>query len=183
MSQLIRELVASDWPRMARLRAGRKTHAGAPVESFSSVPITWVDTRYQTAPCWAVGCFVDQKLVAYICAYSYPGSKFWVLDLMISSGDPSNLHACLDACLERYEALGVNEFYYAFPEKWARAYKNYWRESIPRLQRYVIEDILVIPPRAIPQEDWIWEHILHNTVVPVGFLLRRSRLETQQSQE
>jgi hypothetical protein len=80
----------------------------------------------------------------------------------------------LDACLEHYEARGVNQFYYAFPQKWARAYRSFWKAGVPRLRKYVIEDITVIDSHKVNADPFIWNHILHQVVVPVAFLLRRS---------
>ncbi len=171
---LVRLCDVSDWPRMCRLRLGRRTHAGAPVDTFSSVAIGTIHPRYLSAPNIAVGCWVDDKLEAFICASGYP--EFWVLDLMISNGDPKYLRACLEYCLQHYESHGVAQFYYAFPQKWARAYRSFWREGAESLRKYTIEDCKVIEPYAIP-DDFVWEHILHQIVVPVPFLLRRSYVQ------
>lgn len=133
-----------------------------------------LNARYQVDPHYAVGNFEDDKLVAYICCYQ--AEDFWVLDLMISDGRPTNLHPCLDACLEHYEARGVTQFYYAFPQKWARAYKSFWRDSVPRLRKYTIEDKQVIEANRKP-EQWIWEHVMHEYIAPVPLLLRRSHVE------
>jgi hypothetical protein len=128
----------------------------------------------------AVGAFDNEQLIAYICAYhddeahDVHGQQFWTLDLMISTGEPQRLRDCLQHCLEYYENRGVNQFYYAFPEKWARAYRSFWKAGTPNLRRYVIEDQCVIQPRQRPADQFVWEHILHEYIVPVPFLLRRS---------
>lgn len=172
MNVVVRKLEASDWKAMTRLRMARKTHAGAQINEFTSNLINFVHDRYQQAPNLAAGLFEDNTLKAYICAYGQP--KYWVLDLMISSGDPTQLHHCLDFCLAHYEAQGAPCFYYAFPQKWARAYKSFWRESIPRLQKYTIEDIMIIEKNKIPKDEWVWNNVLHEQIVPVSFLLRKS---------
>lgn len=169
---MIRALTADDWRAMARLRHARDTHAGASVDSFTFAPITSVNTRYQVAPHFVVGAFADGDLKAFICAYG--GADFWVLDLMVCD-ELDQLHPCLQRCLEHYEAAGIQQFFYAFPKKWARAYRSFWRDSTPALRRYRIEDIGAIDPYKVPTDAWIWEHILHETVVPVPLLLRRSR--------
>lgn len=180
----VRRLGADDWRQMGRLRATRSNHGGAHVSAFSSNPLSSVATHYQHLPMLAVGAFSGQQLEAYICAYhdalaeDEHGEPFWTLDLMISNGDPDRLRACLQACLEHYEQQGVNQFYYAFPEKWARAYRSFWKAGTPSLRKYVIEDICVIQPRQRPQSQFIWEHVLHEYIVPVPFLLRRSYVQT-----
>ena len=167
-----RRLVVEDWRRMSRLRMTRHTHAGAPVSTFASNPITNIDIRYQRDPHLAMGAFDGHTLKAFICCYQH--QDFWVLDLMVSDGDPSWLQLALDACLEHYEARGVNQFYYAFPQKWARAYRSFWKAGVPRLRKYVIEDITVIDSHKVNADPFIWNHILHQVVVPVAFALRRS---------
>lgn len=173
---MIRQLLPADWRAAGRLRAGRHTHAGAAVSEFTSTPMASLSPRYQHAPHAAFGSFDEQgKLTAYICCYA--ADDFWVLDLTISSGKPTELHACLDACLAHYEAQGVMKFYYAFPQKWARAYRSFWRNGIERLQKYTIKDIQVIEANKRPPEPWIWEHIMHEYIAPVPLLLRQSYVE------
>lgn len=172
---VVRRCLASDWRSMVRLRMSRSTHAGAAVSAFTSNPINMVHTRYQQEPNLAVGCWVDNKLVAYICAYVH--DDYWVLDLMISSGDPKQLHLCLEFCLQEFEERGIRQFYYAFPQKWARAYRSFWKDGCPTLRKYTIEDRCVIPARKVSPDPFIWEHILHECVVPVPFLLRRSYVQ------
>ena len=173
MPDIIRPCVASNWREMVRLRMSRHTHAGVSITEFSNNPINFVHKMYQSEPHIAVGCWgEDGKLASYICAFG--GNDFWVLDLMISSGDPKQLYGCLDYCLEHFEAKGITQFYYAFPQKWARAYKSFWKEGVPRLRKYTIADINVIEAKKIPNDPWIWQNVLHEVVVPVPFLLRRS---------
>lgn len=161
---------------MRRLRMSKDTHVGAQVSRFSTSPIMFVPPKYQHAPNIAFGLFDDDnKLKAYICAYS--AADFWVLDLMVSSGDPKDLHSCLDACLVHYESMGITQFFYAFPQKWARAYRSFWKSGIERLRAYTISDICVIEELKVPADPWVWEHILHNIVVQVPLLLRRSKIE------
>lgn len=172
---MIRELAASDWKAMARLRHTRQTHAGASIDAFTFSPLTEVSTRYRARPNLAIGWFdEDDKdgLRAYICASAT--DDFWVLDLMVSD-DLARLPVCLARCLEHFEAQQIFQFYYAFPQKWARAYKSFWRDEIPRLATYAIDDIAVLEPYKIPTQRWIWRDVLHETVVPVPLLLRRSR--------
>lgn len=164
---------------MSRLRASRSTHAGASVTTTSHSPMLGINTKYQQEPNIAVGAFADGELQAFICGYGQP--EFWVLDLMVSSGTPADLHQCLDQCLMYYEDRGVFCFYYAFPQKWARAYRSFWRSSIPRLQKYVISDVQVIEPRKKVADPWIWEHIMHQTVVKVPLLLRKSDAKSTRS--
>jgi len=170
---MIRPLTADDWQAMAHLRHTRHTHAGASVDSFTFTPITSVNTRYQVAPHFVVGAFAHDDLKAFMCAYA--GGDFWVLDLMVCD-ELRQLHPCLERCLEHYEAMGIGQFFYAFPKKWAKAYRLFWRASVPALRRYRIEDVGEIDPYKVPTDPWIWEHILHETVVPVPLLLRRSHL-------
>lgn len=168
----VRELTEPDWPEMCRLRAVRKTHAGAPASTFTSSAITTVSDRYLERPSTAVGAFNGDTLRAYICAYAPENLGFWVLDLMVSDNARA-IHPCLEWCLNHYEALGVNQFYYAFPAKWSTAYNTFWRDSVPPLRKYTIEDVSSIKARRIP-DPWTWQHILHECLVPVDFLLRRS---------
>lgn len=171
--QTVRRLTADDWRSMRRLRMTRHTHAGAPISTFASNPITHIDTRYQFDPHLVMGTFDGATLKAFICCYQH--DDFWVLDLMVSDGEPEHLQKALDKCLEHYEERGVNQFYYAFPQKWARAYRSFWKAGIPRLRKYQIEDISVIDSHKVSTDPFVWNHILHQVVVPVAFLLRRSR--------
>jgi hypothetical protein len=175
MSIVVRKCVPEDWRSMSRLRASRTTHAGVAVSTFTSNPLTTVSDRFKQEPHVAIGCWEDAKLVAFICCYS--DEDFWVLDLMVSNGDPSKLQQCLDKCLEHYESRGITQFYYAFPQKWARAYRSFWKAGAPLLRKYTIEDRCVIEARKRPIDPFIWEHILHEIVVPVPFLLRRSYVQ------
>ena len=171
----IRLCTEKDWRAMTRLRMSRPTHAGAEVSRFASNPINMVDTRYQFEPNLAVGMFIDNKLEAYICCYSLP--TLWVLDLMVSSAKGTQakaLHRLLNTCLDIYEQRNITEFWYAFPNKWARAYRSFWKQSTPLLRKYTIEDVCIIAENRIPADPFIWEEILHQCVVPVPFLLRRS---------
>lgn len=172
----VRTCLPSDWRAMTRLRMSRTTHAGASVSAFTSNPINSVHTRYQQPPHMAVGCWEQDKLVSYICAFV--GTDYWVLDLMISSGNPKQLYSCLDFCLQEFESRNIKQFYYAFPQKWARSYRSFWKDGCPTLRKYTIEDITVIEARKIPTDPFIWNNILHECVVPVPFLLRRSYVET-----
>lgn len=172
MSQIIRRCTPEDWRSMARLRMARNTHAGSRVSEFTSNPISSVSTRYQHDPHMAMGCWQDGVIAAYICAYA--GADYWVLDLMISSGDPKQLQACLEQLLQEFEAKGKYQFWYAFPEKWARAYRSFWKSGAPSLRKYTIEDVAVIPARKKVDDQFIWNNILHECVVPVPLLLRRS---------
>lgn len=172
MSTIIRRCLASDWRSMARLRMACHTHAGHAVSTFTSASIAVVDARYQQTPHLAVGLWQDDVLQCYICAYAH--QDFWTLDLMIASGDPKQLQAVLQAVLVHFESIGVTQFWYAFPAKWARAYRSFWKRGAPALRKYTIEDIDTIQPYRVPTDAWIWEHILHRVVVPVPFLLRRS---------
>ena len=168
----IRQLTPADWRAAIRLRAQCQTHAGASVTEFTSTPIITLNTKYQYAPHYAVGNFNQAgKLIAYMCCYST--EDFWVLDLMISSVKPTDLHECLDACLNHYEALGITQFYYAFPQKWARAYRSFWRNKVERLRKYTISDEIIIEANRRPTQ-WIWEHVMHEYIAPVNLLLRRS---------
>lgn len=157
---------------MARLRMARNTHAGHQVSAFASNPISSVSTRYQHDPHMAMGCWEDGVLSAYICAYAE--ADFWVLDLMISSGDPKQLQACLEQLLQEFEARGVYQFWYVFPEKWARAYRSFWKSGCVSLRKYTIEDVEVVAARKRPASTFVWQHVLHECVVPVSLLLRRS---------
>jgi hypothetical protein len=168
----VRYCNAADWPAMIKLRMGRKTHAGNHVTAFTTAPISHVSGKYLLHPNIVVGAWLDGRLAAYICAYAH--KDFWVLDLMISSGDPKPLRDCLNFCLEHYEAYGIKQFYYAFPKKWARAYKSFWKEGIPRLQPYIVEDVHFIEANTVVEDPFIWKHIVHEMVLPVPFLLRRS---------
>jgi hypothetical protein len=145
------------------------------VATFTSQAILTVDPMYQQKPHLAVGCFEEDKLRSYICCGA--AGDAWVLDLMVSAQDnPRALRDCLETCLAHYESQGVRQFYYAFPNKWARAYRTFWREGAPLLRRYTIEDRCIIEANKKPTDAWIWKHVLHETVVPVDFLLRRSYL-------
>lgn len=167
-----RILQPSDWTAMGRLRVRCSTHAGGRVSQFTSAPFTNVPDSYKTRPNLAVGHFNDEgKLSAFICCYSNDG--FWVLDLMVSSGNPKELHYCLDQCLAHYESVGIYQFFYAFPEKWARAYRSFWREGVDRLKKYTIEDVSIIEANK-RSDPWIWEHVMHEYVAPVSLLLRKS---------
>lgn len=171
----VRLCTKDDLAAMARLRMMQKTHAGARVTEFASVPITHIPQKYLMKQNAAVGYFEDGKLKSFICASS--SGDFWVLDLMISSGDPKTLRLCLQKCLELFEERGITQFYYAFPEKWARAYRSFWKDGSPLLRRYTIEDVAVIEARKRPNDPFLWEHILKEVVVPVPFLVRRSYVQ------
>lgn len=157
---------------MGRLRAAAGTHAGVSVQTLTTAPLTYVGAQYQTEPHVAYGCFQEDRLVAFICCWATP--EFWVLDLMVSSGEPRALQVCLEQCLQHYEALGIFQFYYAFPEKWARAYRSFWRSGAPSLRKYVIEDIERIEPNKRPINPMVWADILHEQIVKIPLLLRRS---------
>ncbi len=168
----IRILGAEDWRSMQRLRMSRPTHAGARVSTFTSNPLHTVNPVYKNRPHLAVGLFEEGKLESFICCFAK--DDYWILDLMIASGDPKTLRECLEFCLNHYEAQGVFQFYYAFPNKWARTYRSFWKDGSPTLRKYTIEDKYIIEPNKIPTDKWVWETILHSTVVPVEFLVRRS---------
>ena len=172
----VRRLTVTDWRDMGRLRMERQTHAGVSVTTLTNSPLMTIDTRYQHEPHLAVGYFEDKKLQSFICAHCIPDKECWVLDLMIASGDPRSLHVCLDYCLEHYEAQAINMFYYAFPAKWERAYRSFWRNSVPRLKRYVQTGGTLLHPYIIPKDEFVWESILHQVVVPVPLLLKTSYL-------
>lgn len=172
MAQIIRRCEPSDWRAMSRLRMARSTHAGHQVSAFTSNPLANVNTRYQLYPNIAVGCWQDGVLASYICAYSQ--TDFWVLDLMISNGDPRQLQNCLEYLLQEFESRNIYQFWYAFPEKWARAYRSFWKSGAPSLRKYTIKDCLILEARKIPTDDFAWKHILHECVVPVNLLLRKS---------
>jgi len=169
----IRLLTSADWSAMSRLRITRRTHGGVPVSKFSFNPVTSVHPRYQVAPHLAVGSFGEN---AFICAYT-GGPEFWVLDLMVSGGDPKPLRSCLQFCLDHYETRGVFQFYYAFPEKWARSYRSFWKDGVEELRKYKIEDVRVIEANKVCSDEFTWNHVLHQSVVPVPFLLRRSYVD------
>jgi hypothetical protein len=168
----VRFCTSADWNSLIKLRLGRKTHAGNRLTTFTTAPITAVSGKYLLSPNILVGAWVDGVLAAYICAYSH--KDFWVLDLMISAGDPKPLRDCLSFCLEHYESYGIKQFYYAFPEKWARAYKSFWKDGSPALRSYKIEDVCTLDSNTIAEDPFIWKHIIHEVVLPVPFLIRRS---------
>jgi len=174
---MIRTLDTSDLWTMKLLRLQRKNHAGFSVDAFTNTPLLEINTRYFKHPNLAVG-YVDEdaKLKAFICAYS--AEDFWVLDLMISDGDPKHLQECLEHCLQVFESRDIKKFYYAFPQKWARAYRSFWKDGALTLKKYTISDICVLEAYKIPSEHWIWEHVLHNIVIPVPLLLRLSNAES-----
>jgi len=172
---MIKRLGAADWPAMQRLRFQRHSHAGFSLDSFTSAPLLSINTRYQSEPNLVIGWEEAGTLKAFICAYGT--DTFWVLDLMVSDGEAKHLQACLEECLRYYEARGVQKFYYAFPKKWAKAYKTFWKEGAPSLRKYVISDIGIIDAYVVPSEHWIWEHVLHKIVIPVPLLLRMSSAE------
>lgn len=179
MNESIRQLISSDWLEMGRLRMSKATHAGNAIASLTNTPISFVDQRYQNQPHSAWGLFNEQQqLQAFICCYVVEADKAWVLDLMVSRGNPNHLRQLLDHCLQYHEQQkGITQFYYAFPIKWARAYRTFWRETSPTLQRYAIQDLETIEARRIPRNKWIWDHVLHMTVIQFDLMVRRSFIE------
>ena len=157
---------------MRKLRASKTTHAGAAVTAVTTAPLISVHARYQQDPHYAVGKFDGDKLKAFICAYSH--ADFWVLDLMVADGDPKELRECLSACLKHYESLKVTKFYYAFPAKWARAYRSFWRDGAADLRKYTIEDVCVVEPYKKLADPLLWEHVMHETVLAIPLMIRRS---------
>ena len=93
---------------------------------------------------------------------------------MVSRGDASALQQILERCLQYHESKGINQFYYAFPTKWARAYRSFWRDGTPSLRKYRIEDLCIIEANKVPSDTMIWDHIVHQVIVPVDLTLRRS---------
>jgi hypothetical protein len=174
----VRVLKATDWLSMGRLRLGQSRHAGTPVSQFTSNPLATVSPVYQEDPHRAVGHFdKDGVLDSFVCAFA--GEGFWVLDLMVSDENPRNLRVCLEHLLQFYESRGAYQFYYAFPLKWARAYRSFWKDGSETLRKYTIEDVTVIQPNRVPQDPWIWENVLHEIVIPTSLLVRRSFVSSQ----
>lgn len=173
---VVKKLDSTHWIKMGRLRSKHNRHAGGDVQKYTSVPLMFINDRYKSYPNCAYGYFDDNdQLKAFLCAYSF--EDFWVVDLMVSSESPKHLQECLKACILEFESRGIYKFYYAFPAKWARAYKSFWRDSVDELKKYKIEDLCILEAKKRPNENWIWEHILHEFIMPVNLLLRLSYVE------
>jgi hypothetical protein len=172
----VRRLGPADWTDMLMLRFTRPTHAGEQLETFTTNPLIQVSPKYQADPHLAIGAFDNGKLVSYICCHV--GEDYWVLDLMISDTKPQNLRVCLQACLKELEARGIYKFYYAFPKKWARAYRSFWKDGSEALRKYVITDIAEVVPYKIPTNKWVWENVLYKVIVPANLLIRESNAES-----
>ena len=167
-----RKLTQDDWSEMARLRFKHHTHAGESIKAFTAKPITFISNKYLTDPHFAIGSFINDQLVSYICANVE--DDYWVLDLMISNFDPTTLQYCLNSCIQEMENRGIFKFYYAFPKKWARSYKSFWKDGSELLKKYVVTDIGEVESDKIPKDKWIWENIIYKVIVPAKLLIRCS---------
>lgn len=173
---MIKQLGSEHLTAMRRLRMSKPKHAGFDVSQYTSSLLLHINPRYFKSPHFAVGSFtVSGKLDSFILCHT--AADFWVLDLMVNSTSVDTLKDCLAECIAYYERQNIFKFYYAFPQKWQRAYRSIWREHVPALQKYTVNDLWVLPANRRPPQDWIWQDILHEIVVPVPLLLRCSVYE------
>lgn len=156
---------------MGKLRASKPHHAGADVSLFTNSPLSKISNKYMYLPNLCVGNF-SPELSAYICTICQ--DDFWLLDLMVSDHDPKHLYPCLESCLIYYESIGIKQFYYAFPSKWARAYQSFWKQGVPSLKKYTIEDIELVKANKKTNTDFIWKNVMNCYVSPVSLLIRKS---------
>ena len=163
----------SDVYEMQILRLRQTRHVGGSISRFTTSLLIQVETVFLEEPHYTVGAWVDNKLVGYIVAERTLDNS-WVLNLMIGGGDAAALQQALEKCLELMEAQGVHSFYYAFPQKWARLYKSFWKNGCTRLRKYTISEIEVVPPGKMAKDPWVWKNVMHEYVSPMPLLIRKS---------
>jgi hypothetical protein len=175
MSTIVRPCVQSDLTQMQLLRSKQTKHAGGSVDNINySGLLTQVNLESLCKPNITVGVWVDDKLQCYIVGDS-TDKDAWVLSLMIGGGSIKHLHMALDYCLEYMESQNCFEFYYAFPEKWARMYRSFWKSGVDRLRKYQITDLAVVKENVMPNIDrWVWENVLKEYLPAAPLLIRKS---------
>lgn len=162
---------------MQLLRLNQLRHVGGSLDKFTSQLLIHVDLKFLDEPHCTVGVWSDLGLESYIVA-EHTKDSYWVLNLMVGGGDSGALHIALDKCLELMEAKGITSFYYAFPQKWSRLYRSFWKSGVDRLRKYTIEDIELIAPGARPVNNWVWDNVMHNNISPMPILARKSFVRT-----
>jgi hypothetical protein len=174
----VRPCTEDDVWSMQLLRLKQTRHVGGSISRFTTNLLIQVETKFLEYPHYTVGTWCDGKLVGYIVAEHVDGNA-WVLNLMIGGGDAETLQMALDKCLELMEAKGITTFYYAFPQKWARLYKSFWKSGCLRLRKYTIQDVDKVSPGAIPKDTWVWENVMHKYVSPMPLLIRKSFVQNE----
>ena len=173
--RVVRMCGVQDMAAMQLLRLRQTRHAGGDTSEYTSQILMSVAPMYFRPPHFAIGAWADNKLVGYICAEVH--AEFWNLDLMIGGGDAEALRACLDRCLEVMEDQGVFEFYYAFPKKWGRLYRSFWKSGVVRLRKYVVTDIVDIPKCKRPADEFVWKEVVKQYMSPVNLTVRKSEAQ------
>ncbi len=182
-SLVIRRLGPPDRDDVERLRLSRATVMGQPTGQVWSVP-RFLGVDFDAYLCdsqryVALGTFYEGQLTSYIMAIFEP--KAWYVQYINSATrkDVSGPHmggiaVMTDWMIHYAESRGIYEFWYALPNRYAKAHARVWRRLIPSLRPYHREDMVLVPRLTRPADEAIWKLLMSSTISQFDMLVRKN---------
>lgn len=181
----VRRLTPDDWGSVEMLKLASPKHLGLPVSTFTAKPrflteefSNYVDVANKRYI--GIGAFTHE---GDLCSYmlTLVDGEAWYVQLIVSSQEKrrirfNGIERCTDWMIEYAEDIGIKNFWYAIPLKYAKAHRTVWRKETKLLSRYERLDVMVIPANTRGPDSRLNKLLMSDSVVPIDMLIRKNTL-------